>query len=604
LPLRDTPRTTPDDKPRQTGTDPVGRLLSVNVGMPKDVAWQGKTVFTGVFKDPVAGPRRVRKLNVDGDGQGDLAGHGGEQRAVFVYQIDSYRYWQRELGRDDFVYGQFGENFTVEGLGDDEVCIGDRFRIGTAAFEVTQPRVTCYRVGIRMDDPRIPALLVSHHRPGFYFRVLEEGDVQAGDEIVKLASGPEQMAVAEADALLYLPGHTRQQMLRALRIPALSPGWQASFRALLEGEAGGGNAGLAVTSPPPAWPGFRQLTVTAITGEGESVISIRLEDPEGAPLPAARPGQYLTLRVQPDKQERSVLRNYSLSGPPSAGYYRFTVKREHDGAASGYLHTRLAVGDQLDVAAPRGTFILDGTHAPVLLISAGIGATPVLAMLQALAEEHSDREIWWLHGARSSRDHSFASEARALLASLPNVRTRVYYSRPGTDDLEGRDFDSVGRLTASLLAELEPPRDAQAYLCGPAPFMDDISAGLAAMGIEASRIHTEPFGPAPGLTPGIAATPDRTPHPPAGQPGNGPTIEFARSNLAVPWSSDYSSLLEFAEACDVPVRWSCRTGVCHTCETTLIAGDLEYSPDPVEPPADGSALICCSQPRDDVVLDL
>ena len=240
----------------------------------------------------------------------------------------------------------------------------------------------------------------------------------------------------------------------------------------------------------------------------------------------------------------------------------------------------------------------------MLLISAGIGATPVLAMLQALAEEHSDREIWWLHGARSSRDHSFAAEAQALLASLPNVRTHVYYSRPGPNDLEGRDFDSAGRLTASLLAELEPPRDAEAYLCGPTPFMDEISAGLAAMGIDASRIHTEPFGPAPGLTPGIAATPARTPHPPAGQPGNGPTIEFARSNLAIPWSSDYTSLLELAEACDVPVRWSCRTGVCHNCETTLIAGDLEYSPDPVEPPADGSALICCSQPRDDVVLDL
>ena len=157
---------------------PVGILLSVNVGMPKDVPWQGKTVFTGVFKEPVTGPRRVRKLNVDGDGQGDLAGHGGEQRAVFVYQIDSYRYWERELGRSDFVYGQFGENFTVEGLSDDEVCIGDRYRIGTAVFEVTQPRVTCYRVGIRMNDPRIPALLVSHRRPGFYFRVLEEGEVR------------------------------------------------------------------------------------------------------------------------------------------------------------------------------------------------------------------------------------------------------------------------------------------------------------------------------------------------------------------------------------------------------------------------------------------
>jgi ferredoxin-NADP reductase/ferredoxin len=455
-----------------------------------------------------------------------------------------------------------------------------------------------------MNDPRIPALLVSHHRPGFYFRVLEEGDVQAGDEIVKLASGPEEMAVADANALLYLPGHTRQQLLRALRIPALSPGWQASFRALLEGEQGSGNAGLAVTSPPPAWPGFRQLTVTAITRESDSVISIRLEDPKGRRLPAARPGQYLTLRFQPDKALRSLLRNYSLSGPPDGGFYRITVKREHYGAASSYLHSRLAVGDQLDIAAPRGTFILDRTRAPVLLISAGIGATPVLAMLQALAEEQSDREIWWLHGARSSRDHPFAAEAKALLAELPNVSAHVYYSRPGPNDMEGRDYDSAGRLTASVLAELEPPRDAEAYLCGPTPFMDEISAGLAAMGIDASRIHTEPFGPAPGLTPGIAATPARTPHPPPGKPGNGPTIEFARSNLAIPWSSDYATLLELAEACDVPVRWSCRTGVCHNCETTLIAGNVEYSPDPVEPPADGSALICCSQPRDDVVLDL
>ena len=584
--------------------DSAGTLLSVNVGMPKDVPWQGKTVFTGVFKDPVTGSRRVSRLNIDGDGQGDLAGHGGEQRAVFVYQIDSYRHWERELGRTDFVYGQFGENFTIEGPSDDEVCIGDRYRIGTAVFEVTQPRVTCYRVGIRMNDPRIPALLVSHRRPGFYFRVVEEGDVQAGDELLKLASGPEQMTVAEVNALLYLPGHQRQQLLRALRIPALSPGWQASFRALLEGEPGSGNAGLTTASPPPAWPGFRRLTVTGIERESDSVISIRLEDPDGEPLPAARPGQYLTIRVHPDTEQRSVLRNYSLSGPPDAGYYRITVKREQGGAASGYLHTRLAVGDQLDIAAPRGTFILDRTDAPVLLISAGIGATPVLAMLHALATEHAEREVWWLHGARCSRDHAFAAETRTLLASLPDVRTHVYYSRPDPNDLEGRDFDRAGRLTAALLAALEPPPDAEAYLCGPTPFMEDISAGLAAIGLDASHIHTEPFGPAPGLTPGIAATPTRTPHAPAGEPGNGPTIEFARSDLAVPWSSDYASLLELAEACDVPVRWSCRTGVCHNCETTLIAGNVDYEPEPVEPPADGSALICCSQPRNGVVLDL
>ena len=238
------------------------------------------------------------------------------------------------------------------------------------------------------------------------------------------------------------------------------------------------------------------MTVKAITRESDSAISIRLEDVAGAPLPAARPGQYVTLRVQPDKRQRALLRNYSLSGPPGAGYYRVTVKRERDGVVSGYLHTRLAVGDQLDIAAPRGTFILDQTQVPVLLISAGIGATPVLAMLQALAHERSDREIWWLHGARNGREHPFAAEARALLASMPNVQAHVYYSRPGPNDLAGRDFDSAGRLTASLLAELKPPSDGEAYICGPTGFMDDISAGLAALAFDASRIHTEPFGPA------------------------------------------------------------------------------------------------------------
>ena len=209
---------------------PDGSLLSVNVGLPRDVSWQGRTVHTAVWKRPVDGPRLVRRLNIDGDGQGDLGGHGGEQRAVFVYQIEAYKYWERELKRDDFEYGQFGENFTVRGLADDDVCIGDRYQIGEALFEVTQPRVTCFRVGIRMNDARIPALLVSHHRPGFYFRVLHEGAVAAGDEIVRVARGPQAMSVAEIDALLYLPGHSVRKVRRALRIPALSPGWPPRAR--------------------------------------------------------------------------------------------------------------------------------------------------------------------------------------------------------------------------------------------------------------------------------------------------------------------------------------------------------------------------------------
>ena len=154
----------------------MAQLLSVNVGLPRDISWRGMTVHTGIWKTSVEGRRRVTRLTIEGDGQGDLTGHGGVHRAVFVYQIESYRYWQDSLQRADFVYGQFGENFTVEGLPDESVCIGDRYEIGSAVFEVSAPRVTCYRVGIRMNEPRMAALLTSSGRPGFYFRVIKEGD--------------------------------------------------------------------------------------------------------------------------------------------------------------------------------------------------------------------------------------------------------------------------------------------------------------------------------------------------------------------------------------------------------------------------------------------
>jgi len=286
--------------------------------------------------------------------------------------MGSYRYWERELGRDDFTFGQFGENFTVEGLADDPVCIGDRYAIGSASLRGHPARVTCYRVAIRIEDPRIPALLVSHRRPGFYFRVSEEGEVEAG-----------------------------------------APG----------------NAGLAATSPPPAWPGFRTLAVTAITPEGDEAISIRLEDPAGTAVPPA--------------------------------------------------------------AAP----------------SCWTEATPVLAMLQALARDRSQRPVRWLHGARDGAQHAFAAEARALLAELPHAEAHVFYSRPRPADVAGRDDDHADRLDGPALQALAPPADAQAYVCGPGAFMDEITAALAAAGIDPSHIHTEPFGPAPSQTPGIAAAP-------------------------------------------------------------------------------------------------
>jgi ferredoxin-NADP reductase/MOSC domain-containing protein YiiM len=581
-------------------------LLSVNVGMPRNVPWQGRTVYTGVWKHPVDGPAMVRRLNIDGDGQGDTKGHGGEQRAVLVYQIQSYRHWQDHFGRDDFSYGQFGENFTVDGLIDDEVCIGDRYRIGEAEFEVTQPRVTCYRVGLRLGEPELPALLVSHHRPGFYMRVIVEGHIQAGDQVVKTRTGPHALTVADTDALLYLPHRDPAKLGLAVQIPALSPGWQDSFRDLLAAAKGDGTAAplLGVEPAPssgPAWTGFRALRVDRVVAENRTVSSIYLEAADGRRLPPARAGQYLTLRVTGAGQPAPV-RSYSLSSAPDASTYRISVKQEPHGAASSYLNHDLQPGAILDVAAPRGDFVLDDA-GPVLLISAGIGVTPVLSMLHELAARRSTRDIWWLHGARGPREHPFAAEAHALLASLPHGHEHVVYSA-ATPPERHRGHAAAGRLSKDKLAALGLPASASAYVCGPAPFMTDMQHALTAIGIDPARIHTELFGALPSLNPGLAGQTRRPPHQPPGLPGSGPLVTFARSGISTPFANDRRSVLDLADACDIPTRWSCRTGVCHTCVTPLLSGEVRYHPDPLEPPAEGQVLVCCAQPATDIVLDM
>ena len=587
----------------------MARLVSVNVGLPRDIEWRGRSVHTGIWKDPVQGRRRVGRLNVEGDGQGDPRGHGGEQRAVFVYQIESYRYWQERLGRRDFTHGQFGENFTVEGLPDDGVCIGDRYRIGTALFEVTQPRVTCYRVGIRTNEPQMAALLTSSGRPGFYFRVLEEGEVAAGDPILPIARGPEHMSVAEVNALLYSSHHPRDKLERALRIPALSPGWRWSFEGLMRSQdahpGATGNAGLAPEAAAhTAAPGFRPLRVSRIERECVDVISLSLQPTDGRRLTTPPPGQFVVLRLRLKPDAAPLFRSYSLSGAPSDTQYRVSVKVEPNGAGGNYLNSSVRTGDVLDVSEPRGSFVLEPGDGPVVLLSAGIGATPVLAMLHALAASAAAREVWWLHGARDSKSQSFATEVRRLLRKLGRGRSRIWYSQPAPDDREGREYDATGRLGMKAFDELSVPREGDFYLCGPAGFMGDLRTGLTAWGVPSARIHSELFSGGPSLTPGMRATPVRAPHQPAGIAGTGPLVSFARSGIAARWRPEDQSLLELAEACDVPVRWSCRTGVCHNCESGLISGSVAYQPDPLDPPAQGNVLICCSRPQGDVVIDL
>ena len=587
----------------------MARLLSVNVGLPREIEWRGRIVRTAIWKEPIQGRRGVKRLNVEGDGQADLRGHGGEQRAVFVYQIESYRYWEERLGRHDLTHGQFGENFTIEGLPDDEVCIGDRYRIGTALFEVTQPRVTCYRVGIRTNEPHMAALLTSSGRPGFYLRVLEEGEIGAGDPILLITRGPERMTVAQVNALLYSSQHPRDQLERALRIPALSPGWQWSFKELVRSQdahpGATGNAGLVpAAAAHTAKPGFRPLRVSRIDRECVDVISLSLQPTDGRRLTTPLAGQFVVLRLRPRPDGPLLFRSYSLSGPLSDEQYRVSVKVEPNGASGSYLNSNVRTGDVLDVSEPRGSFTLQPGDWAVVLLSAGIGATPVLAMLHALAASATPRAVWWLHGARDGKSHPFAAEVRQLLGMLARGRSRIWYSRPAADDREGRDYDATGRVGLEVLDQLGVPRDGDFYICGPSTFLSDLSTGLAASGVPPGRIHSEIFSGGPSLMPGMFTAAVRAAHQPAGSPGTGPLVSFARSGTAVRWRKEDRSLLELAEACDVPVRWSCRTGVCHNCESGLISGSVTYQPDPLDPPGEGNVLICCSRPQSDVVIDI
>jgi ferredoxin-NADP reductase/MOSC domain-containing protein YiiM/ferredoxin len=592
---------------RYQGIDVMAKLVSVNVGLPREISWQGKVVRTAIWKNPVSGRVTARRLNLDGDGQADTQGHGGEHRAVMVYQLEAYRYWERELSRNDFEYGQFGENFTVDGLTDAEVCIGDRYSIGSAVFEVTQPRVTCYRLGIRMDNPQMPALLVSHRRPGFYCRVITEGEVEAGDEIRKIADGSGGISVAEVDSLLYSANHDLHRIKIAAGIPALSSGWKGSFESFLQADKHGahqGNPGLTSIAPAPAWEGFRQVKVTNVQRETSEVTSLVFADIEGVPLPPALPGQYLVLRFRPGKNTAPVVRSYSISSASDAGGYRISVKRG-TGAGSRHLVDATQAGDTLEICAPRGEFILRGGANPVVLVSAGIGVTPVLAMLYALAREggKDSRQVWWVHAARNAAEHAFAQEVQRLLTTIPGSHSVIAYSNPDAADRPGSSFDIRGRWDLANLQQLGLPAEADFYLCGPSSFMRDVTSDLVSLGVPPRAIHQEAFGSSGSIEPGVKKTEAKPPHglDPA---GTGPMVSFTRSGLSVPWDTRFASILELAEACDVPVRWSCRTGVCHTCECGVLDGEVRYAPQPLDLPARGQALICCSTPGSRIELEL
>ena len=587
---------------------PAGRaamtLKSVNVSIPKEVPHDGKTVTTGIFKEKVEGRVMLRRLNLEGDGQADLWGHGGAFRAVYAYSLENYDYWARELGRDDFAIGQFGENFTVAGMLDDEVCVGDIFRIGGALVEISQPRIPCYKLALKMGIEGFQNRFLESGRVGFYFRVLEEGEVGAGEEVVLVKRDSRAMTVREISNLLYFDKENLEATRQALHIPALSHGWKGSFA---------GRLAKAETSTEGR-KGLRSFVVARKEPESEPITSFYLVPEDGAPLPGFVPGQFLTLELDLPGQPRPVIRTYSLTERSNPEYYRLSIKREPapadepdlpEGLSSNHFHDQVEVGTTLRAGAPRGKFHLDpdGERA-VVLLSGGVGLTPMISMLDAIVQSDAARPVWFVHGSRNGREHAMGAHVRRLAEENENVHVHIRYSRPDPDDVEGRDYDSRGRIDMALLKQILPFDDFDFFICGPTPFMRSLYCGLLSLGMSESRIHYEFFGPGSMLTEqSKPAGPVAVPTAEAELTG-GTQVTFARSGVTAGWDPACESILDLAERHGLNLAYSCRSGICHTCMCELTEGEVEYLDEPLDEPDPGHVLICCSLPKTNLVLEV
>jgi ferredoxin-NADP reductase/MOSC domain-containing protein YiiM len=566
----------------------------------------GRKVSTGIFNEPVAKRVIVRKLNLEGDGQADLTVHGGIYKAVYVYDLQNINYWQQNLGRDDIGYGFFGENFTVEGMPDDRIHIGDVFRIGSALFEVTQPRTPCFKLEMKVGLPGFSRQFITSGRLGFYFRVLEEGEVGSGDSIERIKVGPEEITVWEFARLYYFDYNDQEKIRRLLRIPAIPPHWNSAFKEIL---ASFGEKGKKCKTPERAWKGFRNFIVDRKVPESQSITSFYLMPEDGKPLPVYMPGQFLTFRLSIPGQAKPVIRTYTLSECPChAEYYRVTIKREPHSkdsktvSGSNYFHDIVEPGTRLQVAASRGDFYLNPQEeTPVVLLSGGVGLTPMVSMLNAIVDSGNNRRTWFIHGTRNGIHHAMCKHMRQAATNNDNIRVHIRYSQPRPEDVKGRDYDSIGHVDIELLKELLPNKDTDFYVCGPPPFMNSIMKGLWEWGVSESRIRFELFGPAALLQEGPQAR-RRKKKKTTGMENY--KIVFSESGITAKWDPEYENLLEFAEDQGVFPDFSCRSGICHTCQYELLKGKVEYAFEPLDPPYPGHVLLCCARPISNLVIDI
>ncbi|PZG03042.1 MOSC and FAD-binding oxidoreductase domain-containing protein [Nonomuraea aridisoli] len=577
-----------------------GAVLSVNAGEAKPMTVQGETITTGFDKRPIDGAVQVEASGLVTDDHVDDA--DDLDRALLFYQRSYYDSWNNELGRE-LPHGTFGENLTIEGPEDDKVMLGDELCIGEVRLRVTQPRIPCRKMAVRLGHEGFPSRYLRSRRVGFFCSVMEPGLVRSGDKIELVHRVEDGISMADLARVLHLEPPNVESLNRVLACFALPPALRTKAEKLLRRAQGDDGA----------WSGDRALLVTARRREAVEVVSLDLADPEGTRLPDFEAGQFLTLSLDVPGADKPLVRTYTLVGRSEDGHgYRIAVKREPApadspdvpaGIASGHLHAAVGVGSQLLARAPRGRFAVKPGHRPVVLISAGIGITPMLAMLEHLAAQKrkSGRPVHFVHGARSSHELAFGAHVRRLVASSELLHSHLLFSRPAPEDVLGRHFDEAGRVTPAVLERILPSLEADYYVCGPAEFMADIVTGLIHRGVPLNQVHYEFFGAARSLL-GEEKTEDGPVA--TGADGRPIVVTFARSGIAVPWRKNTFSLLALAEQAGLRPEASCRTGLCGACVSRIDDGEVEYAIDPMYGVQPGQVTVCCARPSTSVMIDL
>jgi len=561
-------------------------LKGIFVGEPAPLGAGG--TLSAFVKRPVEGAVDVTIGGLAGDRQADLRVHGGPDMAVYAYPFGHYDQWRSEFPEHAALWGMgsMGENLSMEGWDEAGVCVGDTVRLGAVLMQVTRPRKPCFKLALRFDDLRLPRRLTQSGRCGWYFRVLEGGRIASG-ALAELVERPNPAwPIRRLNDLSANPGADADALAELAAVPELAENWRAQVNAALASLRTGGRSRV-----------FRDFRIAATQDESRSIRSFLLEPADGGGLPPVLPGQHIVVRGEGSERSRA----YSVSALP-AGHLRISVKRE-PGGFSEWLHLNAGAGDRLRVLGPCGSFVWAGdTTAPLVLISAGVGITPMMAMLQAAATNNGSRcvpeSITFIHGARRSADHAFADQTREIARNHPSVRRHVRFSAPGSEDVLGRTHDSVGRIDEPLLADLlRGLVDARIYICGPASFILDVTRWVGELGLPGAEIFTEAFG-APRGASGADASPMK-PEPPSEA-----QIHFDASGGSAVWRPGMS-LLDVAEAGGVAIESECRSGVCGRCATRIVSGRTGYQVAPFAETTPGEVLLCCAVPLDrDVHTDL